>query len=210
MTRRPAWTGRPARPGLSRRALLSAGLGATGLLALTGCTEPGPTGTSGQAEITSANGTITEWPAGSRPAPAAFGGPTDAGGRLTSRQLAGQVVVLNFWYAGCPPCRAEAPDLQALWTRFTDQDVRFVGVNTIDDAATARAFARTYNITYPSILDRADGAVLLAFAGVVSVKAVPTTLVLDRAGRIASRIVGKIPGQSVLRTLIEDVAGTGG
>ena len=60
--------------------------------------------------------------------------------------------MVNFWYAACGPCRAEAADLEKAYGAFEGQDVAFLGVNTIDSAAAAAAFAETYGITYPSAI----------------------------------------------------------
>jgi hypothetical protein len=66
------------------------------------------------------------------------------------------------------------------------------------------AFDRKFGITFPSVMDAQSGAVSLAFNGVVSPAAVPTTLVIDKEGKVASRILGRIDA-SILRTLIESV-----
>jgi peroxiredoxin len=123
---------------------------------------------------------------------------------LDSTALTGQVVVLNWWYAACAPCRAEAPDLAILSEEFKDKGVQFVGVNVRDTAETALAFDRKFNITFPSVMDAQSGAVSLAFNGVVSPQAVPTTLVIDKEGRVSARILGRIDA-SILRTLIQTV-----
>jgi peroxiredoxin len=192
----------------SRRTVLVGGAIGVALL-LSSCTEPGSqAGRDGATD--SANGTITEWSRASRRPAVRFQGRTETGTTLSSAELRGNVAVLNFWYAGCPPCRAEAPDLQALWEQYRDDGVRFVGVNVRDDKSVAQAFTRTFGITYPSILDEASGGqVTLALSASVSVKAVPTTLVLDRRGRVAARILGRIPGRSVLSTLIRDTLAEG-
>jgi thiol-disulfide isomerase/thioredoxin len=114
------------------------------------------------------------------------------------------VTVLNFWYAGCAPCRAEAPDLAALHEAFSKKGVNFVGVNVRDTAETALAFDRKFGIQFPSVMDAQSGSVSLAFTGVVSPSAVPTTLVIDRDGKVASRVLGRIE-PSILSTLIETV-----
>jgi thiol-disulfide isomerase/thioredoxin len=119
------------------------------------------------------------------------------------------VVVVNFWYAACPPCRAEAPDLKALDEQFSPDGVVFIGVNVRDSAPTAAAFAATFDIAYPSILDATDRNVLSAFAGQIAPGAVPTTIILDREGRVAARIVGLIPSRTTLATLIEDALAEG-
>ncbi|BDQ00868.1 TlpA disulfide reductase family protein [Aquiluna sp. KACHI24] len=150
------------------------------------------------------DGTVTEFAKSERPAFEAWSGETESGLFLKSESLLGSVVVMNWWYAACAPCRAEAPDLAALSREFEDQGVQFVGVNVRDSAETALAFDRRFGITFPSVLDAQSGEVSLAFTGVVSPQAVPTTLVIDKEGKVASRILGRIDA-SILRTLIESV-----
>jgi len=111
---------------------------------------------------------------------------------------------MNFWYAGCAPCRAEAPDLVAVNNMFVRKNVQFVGVNVRDTAETARAFDRNFSITWPSIIDAQSGSAVLAFTGVVTPQAVPTTLVIDKQGRVAARVLGQIE-KSTLKALIQRV-----
>jgi peroxiredoxin len=127
---------------------------------------------------------------------------TESGGVISSADLAGQVVVLNFWYAGCAPCRAEAKDLQAIKEEFAAQGVEVLGVNVRDTAPTMLAFARNFKLDFPSVVDASSGDVLLAFTGIVTPQAVPTTIVLDSRSRVSARILGRIE-PSILRTLIK-------
>jgi peroxiredoxin len=150
------------------------------------------------------DGTVTEFDSTQRPTFLPFTGETESGQMLDSKALEGQVVVMNWWYSACAPCRAEAPELQALYEEFQDQGVQFIGVNVRDTAETALAFDRKFDISFPSIIDAQSGAVSLAFQGVVSPQAVPTTLVIDKQGKVASRILGRIDS-SILKTLIETV-----
>lgn len=150
------------------------------------------------------DGTVTEFATESRPGFESFSGVTESGAVLDSSALAGSVVVMNWWYSACAPCRAEAADLALLHEEFLDQGVQFVGVNVRDSAETALAFDRNFNIGFPSIMDAQSGAASLAFTGVVSPQAVPTTIVIDREGKVASRILGRID-PSILRTLIQSV-----
>ena len=193
------------------RAGLALGLAVAALL-LSGCAsesddlaEQYRAGT-GQNYI-SGDGALTVVAPDSRTAAIEFQGPLDAGGVFSSADYSGQVMVVNFWYAGCPPCRLEAPDLEALHQEFLDDSVVFVGVNIIDQAPTALAFAEEFGVTYPSIIDTNDGSVRLAFAGQVAPNAVPTTLVMDQQGRIAARISGLLTKPDVLAELIRDVQG---
>ena len=149
------------------------------------------------------DGTVTEFALGSRPGFEAFVGTTESGQVLESSAFEGNVIVMNWWYSACAPCRAEASDLAMLSVEFEDS-VQFVGVNVRDTAETALAFDRNFGIEYPSLIDAQSGQVSLAFTGVVSPQAVPTTIVIDRDGKVASRILGRIEA-SILRTLIQTV-----
>jgi len=150
------------------------------------------------------DGTVSEWAKSSRESAVTWRGVTDGGEVLGSENLSGVVTVMNFWYAGCAPCRAEAPDLIALSKEFAPAGVQFVGVNVRDTASTAQAFDRNFGLTYPSMIDNNTGSVVLAFTGVVSPQAVPTTLVIDKQGRVASRILGRIE-KGTLKALIQTV-----
>ncbi|WP_353828528.1 TlpA family protein disulfide reductase [Agromyces sp. SYSU T0242] len=151
------------------------------------------------------DGTIAEYPTDQRGEPVEFAGTTIQGAAFDSADLAGEVTVVNFWYAGCAPCRAEAPMLQEVFERFDGEGATFVGVNVRDQAATAASFEENFGITYPSIVDANDGAVQYAFAGDVPPAAVPTTLVLDADGRVAARILGQLDDASILSTIVGDL-----
>ena len=150
------------------------------------------------------DGTVAEFAEANRGEPIVWAGPTESGGILKSDQLSGVVVVMNFWYAGCAPCRAEAPDLVKVNRMFVGKNVQFVGVNVRDSAATALAFDRNFDITWPSIIDSKSGSVLLAFTGLVTPQAVPTTIVIDKKGRVAARILGRFE-TSTLKAMIQRV-----
>jgi peroxiredoxin len=148
------------------------------------------------------DGSVVEIPPAQRGDPIEYAGTTDDGAALSFTDYAGQVTVVNFWYAACAPCRLEATDLEATYQKYLPQQVGFVGVNVRDQPATARGFAETFGVTYPSLVDT-DGEVQFSFAGKVAPNAVPTTLVLDREGRVAARILGRVLELSILNSLID-------
>lgn len=154
----------------------------------------------------SGDGTYSEVPAGERRQPIEFSGRTQDGDELMSEALRGKIVVVNFWYAGCPPCRVETPDLVALNAKYQDRGVAFVGANVYDQPDTAATFQREFGVTYPSIIDVDDASMRTAFAGELSPRAIPSTFVLDREGRIAWRYVGRAD-KSVLDSMIEQTLG---
>lgn len=158
---------------------------------------------SGQNYI-AGDGTVSEYAAGNRGEAVSFDGKLTDGTAVSSKDYSGDVLVVNFWYAGCPPCRVEAPDLEALYQKYKGEGVDFLGVNLYDSASTAESFDKDKGVTYPSVLDRDTGSVLLAFSKTVPPKATPTTLVIDKKGRVSARILGAIPDRSILDSLISD------
>lgn len=152
----------------------------------------------------SGDGTVTTIAVGERAEPVTFEGVTSEGDEVSSSDFEGQVLVINFWYAACPPCRVEAPDLEKLHASLEGEGVSFLGVNVRDQADTARTFETETGVTYPSVIDANDGNLLLAFAGTVAPNAVPTTLVIDKQGRVAARFLGQVESPSALDTIIRD------
>lgn len=157
----------------------------------------------------SGDGTTTEIPEAERGAPIAFSGTAVDGSTVSSADYAGKPLVLNFWYAQCGPCRAEAPLLEEVYTDTQEVGAEFLGVNIYDGPEQASAFERNYGISYPSLLMQGDSELKLALAASASVQAAPTTLVLDTEGRVAARIVGQLRDAGILRTLVEDAAKAG-
>jgi len=149
---------------------------------------------------------VVEIPESERTEPIEFEGVLDAGGPTTSDDYRGDVLVVNFWYASCAPCRVEAPVLEEVNEELGGDGVQFLGVNLFDGADASRAFAETYGVTYPSALSTEDGSIKLAFAGQTPLNAVPVTLVLDREGRVAARLIGRIAEASILSTIVRDLA----
>lgn len=188
-------------------ATAAAALAAT---ALTGCASNDPLASQYRAgdnkNYIAGDGTVTEFAAADRGAGVKWQGTLADGTKLGSVNLSGVVTVLNFWYAGCAPCRAEAPDLVAIAKAYPK--VQFIGVNVRDAAGTSAAFERKFKVTWPSILDANSGSVVLAFTGIVTPQAVPTTLVIDAKGRVAARVLGRIEA-STLKALIKRVVEEG-
>ena len=147
---------------------------------------------------------VKELAEGERGEPVVFEGKTETGAVVSNADYAGDVLVVNFWYAACGPCRAEAPQLEKAYASFAGEAVSFLGVNTSDSPAAAAAFASDYDITYPSLMAAADGSIKLAFADATPLNATPTTLVIDKQGRVAARVIGQLEDASILQTLVQD------
>lgn len=132
-------------------------------------------------------------------------GETVDGATLDTTTLKGKVVVLNVWGSWCPPCRAEAPNFAKASKDLADagQDVAFVGINTRDNSKqNATAFEESYGITYPSLFDP-DGKLILRFPkGTLNPSAIPSTIVLDKEGKIAARTLVAVT-EDQLRSMID-------
>ena len=87
-----------------------------------------------------------------RTEPVDFDAVLDTGDTATSDDYRGDVLVVNFWYAGCAPCRVEAPELAAVDAEFQGQGVSFIGVNLYDGAAASQAASMMPSRPMPSAL----------------------------------------------------------
>ncbi len=180
---------------------------AAGVLALTACSDGQVqrSDSAGQTRYVEGSGVVTIVPPAERQPAPQFSGPLLSGtGEFDLAQAKGDVVVLNVWASWCPPCRKEAPALQAVSTDLAAQGVQFVGVNVRDNGTDARAFEQEFGLTYPSVVDT-DSALLLAFRDTLPPSAIPSTLVIDRAGRLAARVLDEVTETS-LRDLVADIA----
>jgi thiol-disulfide isomerase/thioredoxin len=148
------------------------------------------------------------YPPGKRIKAPALDGSTLDGEPFTLSDLAGTIVVINVWGSWCAPCRAETPDLVRVAKENANRGVRFVGINTRDNPAAAKAFVRSFKVPYPSVED-AEGQLLLNFRDTIPTSVVPTTVVIDRQGQIAARIIGPVT-YNTLKGLLDDELAAGG
>jgi len=107
---------------------------------------------------------------------------------LSLTDLAGRVVVVNFWASWCGPCRIEQPDLNAAWALLPADEVVFIGVNIEDTEANALAHLAEFDVPYASLFDPVN-ELAGQFSG-IGARTIPTTLFLDREGRVAARVLG--------------------
>ena len=124
------------------------------------------------------------------------------GGTLESADLAGTVTVLNVWATWCPPCVVETPGFVDLQAEF-EGDVRFVGISVDESAQPVHDFAARYGVTYPLLVgpNRAGPP--------VPAPVLPTTLVIDRQGRVRLRHEGLLL-EPALRPVLDALVEEGG
>jgi thiol-disulfide isomerase/thioredoxin len=135
-----------------------------------------------------------------------FSGTLLDGSRFTSTSLRGSVAVINFWGSWCAPCRVETPEFSQIATSVADRGVRFLGVDVKEDKQFASAFTASRSISYPSLYDP-RGEVALAFRDYPA-NAIPSTIVLDRQGRVAAVYTAAVT-QKDLTTVLGTVTGEG-
>jgi thiol-disulfide isomerase/thioredoxin len=161
---------------------------------------------SNGSNFVSGNGDSSYFKAGGRLAAPDVSGRTLSGARLSLSSYRGKVVVINFWGSWCAPCRSEAPTLAVLSEQYQSKGVQFVGVDIRDSPASAQAFVQNFDISYPSLNDPAD-EIALAFRHTVPPAAIPSTLVIDRNGQIAGRVIGQASYSSLGNILAKVTAG---
>jgi thiol-disulfide isomerase/thioredoxin len=173
-------------------------------LGLAGCGGDGRVEPAAEAGFVQGSGVVTVVPPADREPAPDFSGPLLDGGTFDLADARGEVVVLNVWGSWCAPCRAEAPGFVAVAADTAADGVQFVGVNTRDTESGASAFEEEFGVTYPSVLDP-DGRLLLAFRDTLPPAAIPSTLLVDREGRMAARVIGPI-SQTSLADLVDTIA----
>lgn len=107
------------------------------------------------------------------------------GTSLSSKELAGKAVLMNFWATWCGPCKEEMPSLARLQTRFDPQRLRVVTVTADLDPQGIKHFMNQLGISLPVLFDE-DQEVSRQFM----VRGLPTTVLLAQDGRIVGRAVG--------------------
>jgi thiol-disulfide isomerase/thioredoxin len=185
-----------------RRPVALIAMVAVGASVLAGCGEDETGSSSGDTKFVQGTGKITKVRSAERQAAPDISGKGVDGKRLELSEHKGKIVVLNVWGSWCAPCRAEAPNLAKVEKETSDKEVQFIGINTRDlDRANAKAFERNYGIGYPSFYDPSGKLILRFPKGSLSPQAIPSTLILDRKGRIAVRALKELSEKELRSTL---------
>ncbi|MER5641370.1 TlpA disulfide reductase family protein [Kitasatospora sp. NPDC002227] len=187
-----------------RRTMLAAVVAATAALALSACSS-GSSGGGGQTGFITGKSGLDTAQAGHRKDAPEISGITIDGGKASLADYKGKVVVLNVWGSWCGPCRAEAAGLEQVAQKYQGQGVQFLGINTRDtDPGNAVAFEKNFGISYPSLYDP-DGTQILKFPkGSLNPQAIPSTIVVDRDGKLAARSLRALSAED-LESLIKPI-----
>jgi peroxiredoxin len=172
----------------SRRAVLLTATAAAAALTLTACSSGGKTGGTGDTNFVTGNDGIDTAAQGKRDAAPVLSGKTIDGEQLSTADYKGKILVVNVWGSWCTPCRAEAKNLQAVSEKLKGQGVQFVGINTRDTNTTSAInFEKEFGVTFPSLYDPTGKQMLRFKKGTLNPQLIPSTLVIDREGKIAAR-----------------------
>jgi peroxiredoxin len=175
-----------------------------GVLALTACSgnTSAESGGGSDSGFVAGTGESVTVPAAHRGAAIDLSGKDLDGNSINLTAYRGKVVVLNVWGSWCGPCRAEAGDFESVFKADQAKGVQFVGINTRDTQIDqAQQFVKSHELTYPSFYDE-DGSLLLQFPkGSLNPQAIPSTLILDREGRIAVRALQPLTSDQLNKIL---------
>ena len=176
-----------------------ASVAAAGTALLAGCTNS--TGGAGDTGYVAAATTgITDYTPAQRVTAPTLSGTTLDGKQLSLADYRGKVVVVNVWGSWCGPCRREAPALEETFAKYQPKGVQFLGINVRDDNAAAQAFVSDQSISYPSLQDP-DETLLLQFKTVVPPTDIPSSMIIDRDGKLAARIIGEVTEPQLTQSL---------
>lgn len=195
------------RGGARRRLTPLAAGAAVGVLLSSACGGEQAGSSSGDTKFVQGTGEITRVSAANRTSVPDLSGPSVDGKKLKLSDYRGRIVVLNVWGSWCSPCRAEAPNLAKVARETKDEEVQFIGINTRDlDKANAKAFERNYKIDYPSFYDPSGKLILKFPKNTLSPQAIPSTLILDRDGKVAVRALKELSEKELRDSLAPLVA----
>ncbi|MGW0996750.1 TlpA family protein disulfide reductase [Streptomyces sp. NPDC002523] len=185
----------------SRAVLLSA-VAAVAALTLSACGKGGTSGGGGNTNFITGNNGIDTAPKGERAAAPDLSGKTIDGKSLDVADYKGKVVVVNVWGSWCGPCREEAKYFSKVSQDYADKGVQFVGINTRDSSTTpAVAFEKEHGISYPSLYDPTGKLMLRFKKGTLNPQLIPSTLIIDKDGKVAARALEALDDTTLLKML---------
>lgn len=129
----------------------------------------------------------------------AFELSTFDGQKINTGDLAGKVIVVNFWASWCKPCEQEAAELEEAWRYYQNSgEVVFLGVDYVDTETEARGYLEKFDITYPNGPD-----LRTAISQLFKISGVPETYIIDKNGKLAARKIGPFVSLNEITNMID-------
>jgi thiol-disulfide isomerase/thioredoxin len=126
------------------------------------------------------------------------------GKAYTPAELAGKVVVVNFWATWCRPCQKEIPDLSKAYDKYKSKGVVMLGVMTDQpDNNQLLNFQSDFEMSYPVVRSNSDIQVSYSYP-----EALPTTFIFDRGGKQVFSHVGPLQQEKLEQVLAPLIAQT--
>jgi thiol-disulfide isomerase/thioredoxin len=107
------------------------------------------------------------------------------GKNISLSDFKGKIVFLNFWTTWCLTCRIEMPSMEKLHQKLKNEDFAMMTINLQESASQVKAFFKEFKLTFTALLD-STGEVGASFG----IRAIPTTYILDKTGRIIGLVSG--------------------
>ena len=119
--------------------------------------------------------------------------PNLEGKTVSLSDLRGKPVILNFWTAKCPPCRAEMPLIQQVYEEWSDNGLVVLAINLGESPSKVKEFVQSYGFSFPVLLDTKGGT-----AQKYNIRYIPATVFIDKNGIIQVKITGAFPNKAAI------------
>ena len=120
------------------------------------------------------------------------------GNQVSLSDFRGKTVFVNFWATWCPPCRAEMPEIEAIYQEYKDKDVVVIGVDILESEDVVRQFVEQGGYSWTFVLDT-TGEVTASY----NITAIPTSLFIDKDGIIQAVNIGAMTKRAMENKLAE-------
>ena len=129
--------------------------------------------------------------------------PNADGQTVSLSDFNGSPILINFWYTGCPPCRAEMPHLQQVYSEMQGDGLVILAINVGENSDTVRQFLESNNLSplLNTVLFDSNGATLKKYG----IQYFPTSFFVDRDGIIQEKVIGAFPSKEAIEKRLDKI-----